>query len=314
MILENVDIYRVCEPLFEGARVVLSYLGEKYTPQYIQGISGAGFKIAGGCPSRPTCIYTMWTSDFIRYLGYEVIEYPCADAQENEKMIEAVKRQIDSGKPALVWHALTNAEWDVVCGYDEENKQFIGRGTYRGTDGYDRENWDRAANCDVCPPLGAIIIGDKVSALDERKAETDSLQEAVRHARTTVPIKDSIEGIQFYRKWAEEYSQPGKDKGLADAYCHGVYLSARTAVVGYLREIAPKYSGEARSLLLKAADWFGHETEQLTQAGHYISWNSPWGVDEERSKNTAPILKEAAGYYEKAIECIEQALNEINKA
>jgi len=102
-------------------------MGADYTPEYIQGISGAAFIISGGCPSRPTCANDMWTTDFIKSLGYEVEEYPCFDDEGNdasEKMIEAVKKHIDSGKPALVFHAFSSAEFDVVCGYDEQAKHY----------------------------------------------------------------------------------------------------------------------------------------------------------------------------------------------
>ena len=84
MILLNIDKYRYYEPLFEGVRIILSYIGEKYTSEYILGISGAAFKIAGGCPSRPTCVSDMWTTDFIKYLGYEIKEYPCFDENGND--------------------------------------------------------------------------------------------------------------------------------------------------------------------------------------------------------------------------------------
>ena len=50
MILQCVDRYRVVEPLFEGIRVILSYRGENYSPAYVQGISGAAFRVAGICP------------------------------------------------------------------------------------------------------------------------------------------------------------------------------------------------------------------------------------------------------------------------
>jgi len=43
----GVDRYRVCEPLYECVRVVLAKRGEAYTPEYLQGISGAAFRIAG---------------------------------------------------------------------------------------------------------------------------------------------------------------------------------------------------------------------------------------------------------------------------
>lgn len=48
--LPGADRYQVREAMFEGVRVILSYRGEPYTPAYIQGISGAAFRIAGICP------------------------------------------------------------------------------------------------------------------------------------------------------------------------------------------------------------------------------------------------------------------------
>ena len=47
------------DPLFEGIRVVLSYRGEAYSPAYLQGISGAAFRIAGICPCAPTSSFAM---------------------------------------------------------------------------------------------------------------------------------------------------------------------------------------------------------------------------------------------------------------
>ena len=47
VVIEGVDAYRVPEPLFECVRIVLSHRGEDYSTDYIQGISGAAFRIAG---------------------------------------------------------------------------------------------------------------------------------------------------------------------------------------------------------------------------------------------------------------------------
>jgi AraC-like DNA-binding protein len=315
MILLNVDKYRYVEPLFEGVRIILNNMGEKYTPEYIQGISGAAFKISGGCPSRPTCVLDRWTPDFIRYLGYEVTEYPCFDEDGSETMIEAVKKQIDNGKPALVWHAFTNAEYDVVCGYDNEAKQFIGRGSHKGFDDYARESWDRAKTCDMCPAFGAILIGDKISELDSEKAEIDSIVNAVKHARDEKdPEKTAaweVDGVKFYYQWADEYAREGKERGLADAYCHDVYSSVRRAAAAYLREIAGKYTkyeGGVTDCFQYAAASFEREADELDKARPYLSWESPWGIDEERSKNVAPILKAAAEHYEKGVEYLEKIL------
>lgn len=306
MVLLNIDKYHYYEPLFEGARIILNNMGEKYTSEYIQGISGAAFKIAGGCPSRPTCVCDFWTPDFIKYLGYEISEYPCFDkdgADISEQMIEAVKKHIDSGKPALVWHAFTNEEWDVVCGYDNEARQFIGRGTYRGNDEYTRDSWDRAKTSGV-GAFGAILIGEKVLELNEKEAEINSLKSTVTHARK----ETDDEGIKFYYQWADEYAKEGKERGAADSYCYDVYSSVRKAGVIYLRGLSHKFGGGVSDCMQYAAICFEREAAELEKARPYISWDSPWGVDEGRSKNLAPILRAAAEQYEKGVEHLEKAL------
>ncbi len=313
MVLLNVDNYRYYDPLFEGARIILTYLGEKLTPEYMLGISGSVFKIAGGCPSRPTCVYDQWTSDFIRKLGYDITELPCTDESGSDKgkqMITGVKEHISKGKPALVWHAFTNAEWDVVCGYDEEAKQFIGRGTYLGTDDYHREAYERAVKCDIAPAFGAILVHEKRNPFLAREAELASLKAAVSHAKAKlIPGEETGEGIAFYKRWADEYDHANKERGVADAYCYEAYTSLRKAAVVYLRELGFKYGGEILENLQYAALCFEKEVGLLVSARPYLSWDSPWGVDEERSKKTAPILWEAAESYEKGIDYIEKALS-----
>lgn len=310
MKLIEIDSYRYIDPLFEGARVILNQMGETYTPEYISGISGSAFKIAAGCPSRPTCVCDFWPADFFKYMGYDVKEYACVDADGNdisEKMIEAVKNQIDSGKPALVWHAFRDEEWDVVCGYDEETKQFIGKGS-RHKD-YAKQSWGRPKTSNVCA-FAAVIPGDKISDFNAREAEINSLKSAVAHARKETEEKEfyKCEGIQSYKKWAAIFAAPGADRGVADSYCYDTYSSVRKAAVIYLRDLAAKYGGEIAVHLQNAAADFEIEAGELKKARPYISWNSPWGVDEERSKMLAPILAEAAAAYEKGIVNIEKAL------
>lgn len=320
-ILKNVEPYKVKEPLFEGVRVILTYLGEAYSPAYIQGISGAAFRVATGCPSRPTCCMMMWPTDLLNLLGYEIAEVPCyspVGEKLTEKMIEAVKEQIDSGKPALVWHAMTNAEWDVVFGYDEGKGIFYGRGSYwLDAEEYHTEPWNRAEKAvNICPAFSAVLIGEKKRKFDARRAEVNALRNATAHART---VKDkpedggwySYEGIQALRKWSEAYSNPGKDRDLADAYCFDIYHSTHATASVFLREIACYYP-ETEMLFLKAADYIEEEAKVFRSCAPYLGWSSPWGVNEERSKAVAPLLEKVSELYEKAIVCIEQGLDQMN--
>ena len=95
---------------------------------------------------------------------------------------------------------------------------------------------------------------------------------------------------------------------MDDAYCYDVYSSVRRAAVIYLREIAHRYGGGILENLQMAAGCFEQECETLARARPYLSWESPWGVDEERSRQVAPLLLEAAQRYEAGIQYIEKAL------
>ncbi|MDD4774201.1 MAG: hypothetical protein PHZ09_11480 [Eubacteriales bacterium] len=313
-----VDPYRIREPLFEGFRVILNFLGETYSPAYIQGISGAAFRTAGIFPCAPTCSSMMDTCGLIHLMGYEMKVF---GIDENPgdligPMISAVRDGIDNGRPALVWHAFTNAEWDVVCGYDEAQKIFLGRGSYRGTDELAAERWDRAKDAvDISPAFGAILIGEKVLAFDAQTAEVAAIKEAVRHGRDyREPNPDGrwtmYQGIQCYRRWADEFSAPGKSREAGDAYCSGIYGATHRAAADFLSEIAGGYD-PASDLLLEAAALFEKESSLLKKAEDLLGWNSPWGVDEKRSAGAAVILDQCARAYEGAIECLERALELI---
>ena len=68
--IEGAPPYEVCEALFEAVRVALTQHGAPYSANYIQGISGAAFRIGGICPCAPTCDYAMEVWELLDLLGF----------------------------------------------------------------------------------------------------------------------------------------------------------------------------------------------------------------------------------------------------
>jgi len=318
-IIDGVDRYRVMEACYEGVRVVLSYRGEKYSPEYIQGISGAAFRIAGICPCAPTCSGMMNTQDLPKLLGYEV-DYVSLNQEGADKktlvndIIAQVKEEIRAGRPVLVWNAFTTAEWDVVCGYDDEKKQFMGRGSYAGLDEYATADENRMTEFN--PALGAIFIGDKIDEFNAKEAELASLKEAVKHAHTKKEILADgkwvfLEGLQCYERWVNDFqSDPNKKRGSGDSYCLGIYRSTHRAASGFMKELAPKYP-EAKGNLEKASEYFIAEANALDQCDSLIGWVTPEGPDADRNVKTAKLLEQARDNYSGAINEIEEAIKKI---
>ena len=239
MILEGVDSYQVMGPMFESARVVMTYLGETYSPAYVQGISGAAFRVGGICPCAPTCACAMGTQDLLKIFGYEIEHLSLCEegmdpGHEVRAVIARVKDQIRAGRPALVWHAFTWAEWDVVCGFDDATHQFVGRGSYAGLDGYATADQARMATCgDICAPIGAILVGTKTGHYDARATEIAALQEAVAHAHSTENVEAlggegwvMLFGLACYDRWIQDFeTDPPRLPTMGDRYCFGVNRS-----------------------------------------------------------------------------------------
>ena len=353
VVIDGVDRYRVCEPLFECVRVALAQRGDNFSPAYIQGLSGAAFRIAGICPCAPTCSFAMWTHELPKLLGYEVNHITLkscgvdwkklvelakkskpdrlAGDQELEdpelrelrakllEVLSAVKQEVRRGRPVILWHAFTNAEFDVVTGFDETTGRLIGRGTYVG-------NCDKYAELPQFRTLtaayiggwpAAIIIGERKTAFDARRAELAALREAVRHAKSTKnhPKLGSgkwvfLEGLSCYDRWISGFEKPDHKRGTGDAYCYGIYRDTHRAASAFLREIAPRYPA-ARTQLDQAAGHFLAEADTLKEAEPLLWWKSPEGPDRDRNARVVKILQKAREQYAAGIEGIELALAQI---
>jgi len=320
--IDGVDRYRYLDPMFEGVRIILNHRGEGHSPEYIQGISGAAFRIGGICPCAPTCDVAMNVVDLVRLLGYDLqhIKLEGKDDElkaQTQEAVARVKQEIDAGRPALVWHAFSNAEWDVVYGYDSEKRQFLGRGSWKGNDKpYAVADEGRTNTCGhICPPQGVIIIGRKARTFDARAAELAALKEAVRHGRSQHNVDNlggekwvMLEGIACYDRWICDFKDPEKKRTMGDAYCYGVYHSTRRAAASFLREIAPKYPRAAEHLK-RAAEHFETEVMWLDRAEKQLWWNSPAGPDPKRNAEAADFLQKARDAYASGIAEIEKALS-----
>jgi hypothetical protein len=218
----------------------------------------------------------------------------------------------------LVWHAFTNAEWDVVAGYDEEQKLFLGRGSYAGIDSYAEAPQDRSRHAiDICPAYGAIFIGEKTGPFDAPAVEIASLKEAIAHAHSQKNAEKLggkewvfLQGYLAYERWMNDFRNPQKIRTMGDAYCYGVYRSTHRAASDYLAELAPTIP-QAKEPLLKASRHFKTEADTLDQAEPLLWWSSPEGPDPARNQQAVALLEQSYASYRHGIEAIEQALKNL---
>jgi hypothetical protein len=336
VVIEGVDRYRVMEPLFECVRVVLAQRGEKYTPAYVAGVSGAAFRIGGPCPCAPTCEFAVSTEDLIRKFGYECERGVLwGEGKTPEELWPAVlarvKEEVRAGRPVIVWNAFTTAEFDVVCGFDEDKHELIGRGSYEGLDGYASAPEARPSEHEVAPAIGAIFVGKKVGEFDAQAAEIAALKEASAHARgmsSTLqgPMTSMPSGLACYDYWIQGYENVGKlvraksrdgksDPDYVtplppdDLYPLIVYPSTHAAAAEFLREMAPKHPG-AKAHLEMAAEHFAREAAALEAVAKELGDRKQPATDEQCVR-AAAHLREAKAMYELGIGEVEQAVGRM---
>ncbi|MDD4124863.1 MAG: hypothetical protein PHW77_03960 [Eubacteriales bacterium] len=319
-ILNGIPGYAVYETNFEAARLALNFLGENYSASYFHGIAGTAFRIGGICPCAPTCTLSMNVTDLIKLFGYNYEEITYDDANKEgslAKLVNAVRESIDGGVPALVWNAFTQCEWDLVTGYDENEKVFYGRGAYPMYSGdYGKNPWNKSLEQAGLTGLTAIIIKRGDGRLDKKAAEIAAVKEAVRHANDSENTDKLcggkwvfLQGKAAYQRWADDFSKPEYKRGMGDAYCIGVYSSCHAQAGLFLSGIAPDYP-EASALLTEAAELFDKEAEKLGKLKPLLDWNSP-ETDVKRNESAAVLLREAAEYYATAIDLLSTAADTI---
>jgi len=330
VVVDGVDRYRVVEPLFEGVRVVLAYRGERYSPAYVQGISGAAFRIAGPCPCAPTCSSAMSPEELVRLFGYNVERIDIGGRYDPERSgeddegarrsrmesaLERIKGEIRAGRPALLVQAFTVWEYDVVCGFDEEKHELYGRGSYAGHDEYACEDDMRALGATA---IGggpyALLIGEKTGKFDARAAEMAALREAVAHAHSG--RSDLPEGLACYDLWINRYRQK---RGFAvpeelppDEYPLRILPTTREAASEFMLELAAKYPS-AKANLEMASEHLGLETTALAGARD-LRAGIAGDPSDEQCVRMAGLLSQARAMYALAIDEIARAVHKIESA
>jgi hypothetical protein len=241
--------------------------------------------------------------------------------REAERVIARVADEIRAGRPAIVWHAFTTAEWDVVCGFDDAEHLFYGRGSYAGLEYYATADQKRLiTGTAISPAMGAVLIGERTGAFDARSAELNALREAVRHARSQENVDKlggedwvMLYGLACYDRWVANFRcDPPRLAAMGDRYCFGVNRSTHRAAAAFLREIVPAYP-QAAAHLERAAQCFDEEADAL-QAGAEIlfpGWQLPVEPDRETNDRVAQLLHEARDSYARGIDEIEGALSKI---
>jgi hypothetical protein len=274
-VIHDLDRYRHHEPVFEGMRVILLHRREPVSAPSISVVSGAAFRVHTRERLDVLRNQAMQPHELARLFGYEAELIPfhtsAADprpelgqtpAERLPGMLELARAELLGGRPVLLWHAVSDREYDVVAGFDEPQGLLHAFGSRAGLREYETVAEGRAADGAV-EGTGLVLVGERTSAYSIGRLERAALQVAVGHA------DDARCGLSAYDEWARYFAQragglaPDGPEGSDGAYVLQVMAASRLAGTSYLRNLAWLYSAQANAHLDLAAENLLREAEAI---------------------------------------------------
>ncbi|MBN2208883.1 MAG: sigma-70 family RNA polymerase sigma factor [Candidatus Coatesbacteria bacterium] len=278
----------------------MEYLKEPVTYDFVMGVSGSAFKLVWNrkwCPSNNSL--GIFGEEPIRRafraLGYNY-EHLSRHEREvpAEELRSAVIASIEKKRPVIAHNVDAFPEAGVVAGYDEDGDALLGRSFILGGKGdyYRKSDWQENI-------WDTITIGDKVGGPSRRTILKESLEWAIKLARTPDMLPDRACGLAAYDFWANELLNDGnfpkdnmKTLTFRCTVSNGVTLcglcDARRAAALFLNSMADAERA-ANTHVLKAAEAY----DALVGLLRPIAKEAPlcWHPEPERLKMADPAFR-----------------------
>ncbi len=271
-LIHDLDRYRHHEPVFEGMRVILLHRREPVSAPSIAMLSGAAFRVHGRDPLDLLRNQAMGPHELPRLLGYEAElipfhngdesarpEFGRTPAERHPRILETAKAELLEGRPVLLWHAVSDHEYDVVAGFDESADCLYAFGASIGFRDYAIVPEQRSLEGAV-EGTGVVLLGKRIGTSDLAQLERQALHVAVQHA------DDARYGLAAYDEWAQYFARRAggaAPEGLDGCRTLAVMAASRQSGSAYLRNLAWLYSNQANAHLDLAAENFLRESEAL---------------------------------------------------
>jgi hypothetical protein len=225
----------------------LNAVGEKYSYDFLMGISGAAFRLhfdPKWCPSSvdATVGFDVSREIFIS-LGYKLkfVRINHNSFSDIKSLNEKIKVQIDLGRPIVAINLMGNMDWGIVTGYLKNEPGILCRTFYDKTTEY---------SLALRAPWLNFFIGEKKNGMTSDELFLNSLKTAVKLANTR-KFEEYYNGFAAFEIWIRRLKSAVKSfnqKDLAQIIqIHFIILNtlldARLSAVKYLssRNIAAQF-------------------------------------------------------------------------
>jgi DNA-binding transcriptional ArsR family regulator len=321
---------------------VMEVFKEPYDYNDLMGLSGVAFKLffnknkwdfAAGMGS-----HSPFREQLLTAIGYDLlsIELENNSVAAREKMVDSIRKEIDSVRPILAFDLITPEDWGLIVGYVDD--KLLVRTYNENPNKTLKKYWESIGW--IQKDQGTIddyYIGDNFpqEILVFRKTnpiinENEMIREALKFTvetmqRPEIAVGSEVyaNGIQAYDRWIEtlendEYFNKLNDKELTlhthmNAWVYDVLFDSRLAAMQFTNNINKKFVDKERKTLIEIRDIYKANIRYMKEEWKYFAF--PFWYDKEKGKTwyPAPSTDEPkGGWHEGAPWAPEARKNGIN--
>ena len=271
------------------------------------------------CPSAPSAFHgDIWMGNYkaTENLGYRIDvvgsggfdwddkQNPTPESVVNaKKQFEAVKKEIGSDRPVVMW-GVPIPEYGIVNGYRGENYIVS---TFRSLLG---QSDDPIHYSGLMAPGGLVFLRfAEPKELDPRKAVEDTLRRGYRLGVGYVPqLPEYVMGPGAYDVFAKNLTEEPFDDASyhGTAYTMACLMEAKGAIAEYLRKVDPLLEGD----LITVSEKFG-ELHQVLNKCHETFPMGPGEMLEEKCVKVAGLLDDAKNLEIGALELLGKIIGAL---
>ena len=224
--------------------------------------------------------------------------------QRQKEVWEAVRESIDRGVPAV---AKVGPFFWLVRGYHPEDKVYYFSAFM--------PQLEEPLEADGLGEDGGLVVlfFGRRTRVDTTRVVRESLEFALREARWKAPEGAKyFRGLEALKKWAQMLEDGRMVPGFGPGYTAMVTSEARRFASVYLKEVAPRFRGDAAEALRKAARLYREEARKLGEVRRIFPLHrEPATLSPEDLRRAAQLVREAGELEERAVEAIGRALEEM---
>ena len=329
-------------PFYGCIERVMECFKEPYDYNDLMGLSGAAFKLFLNKKKwdfvSQMGSHSPFKDQLLSRIGYDLVSIKLENdsIEAREKMVNAIRKEIDEVRPILAFDLITPEDWGLIVGYVDD--KLLVRTYNENPNKTLKQYWESIGW--IQKEQGTIddyYIGDNFPSeilvfrktnpiIDKTESIRDALKFTVETMRKPEITSDSeiyANGLQAYDTWIEKLEDEEFFQKLTkeeftlhihmNAWVYDVLFDSRLAAMQFMNNIKSKFVDKERKALIEIEDIYKANIKYMKEKWKYFAF--PFWYDKEKGKIWYPAPStgsQKGGWYEGSTWTPEMRKNGIN--